>query len=290
MPHATKKERSTGTLADRAYRLLKHGILRGEFPEGGFLDESAILSRYSIGRTPFREACNRLHNEQLLEVVPRRGYLVPELSFRAVRDLLETRIMIEGVAAELAALRAEAADIAALETHYKEALNAARGGSVLDALIEANQKFHLQIARMTRNRELESVLRGLLERSTRLVYLAASGSKAVPRDIETLLKPIVEAIRKKDTTAAHNAVVADITHGQLNALGRDVWGAASGVRRNGFLLESARLRDARQQVDFPKTSGGTLEAATVLPGSLRATKSRAKRMSREKIRETRHTM
>lgn len=241
MPRPTKKQRPTGTLADRAYKLLKHGILRGEFPEGSFLDESAILSRYSIGRTPFREACNRLHNEQLLEVVPRRGYLVPELSFRAVRDLLETRIMLEGVAAELAALRAEPADIAALEAHYREALDAARSSSGLDSLIEANQKFHLQIASMTHNREIESVLRGLLERSTRLVYLAASGSKAVPRDIETLLKPILEAIRKRNAAAAHEAVVADITHGQLNALGRDVWGAASGVRRNGFLLESNKL-------------------------------------------------
>jgi DNA-binding GntR family transcriptional regulator len=171
-------------------------------------------------------------------VVPRRGYLVPELSFRAVRDLLETRIMLEGLAAELAARRAEPPDIAALEVHYKEALEAARSAS-LDALIEANQKFHLQLARMTHNRELESLLRGLLERSTRLVYLAASGSKAVPRDIETLLKPIVDAIRKKNAAAAHDAVVADITHGQLNALGRDVWGAASGVRRNGFVLEKS---------------------------------------------------
>lgn len=241
MTRPKNKERPSGTLVDRAYRSLKHGILRGEFPEGSFLTESSILSRYSIGRTPFREACNRLHNEQLLEVVPRRGYFVPELSFRAVRDLLETRIMLEGVAAELAALRAEPSEVQTLETHYKEARSAARAPSGLDALIEANQKFHLQIARMTHNKEFEMLLRGVLERSTRLVYLAASGSNEVPRDIETLLKPIVDAIRKKNAVAAHDAVVADITRGQLNALGRDVWGAASGVRRNGFLLEKNKV-------------------------------------------------
>jgi DNA-binding GntR family transcriptional regulator len=237
MAGARKKERSIGTLADRAYRLLKHGILHGEFPEGSFLTESAILSRYTIGRTPFREACNRLHNEQLLEVVPRRGYFVPELSFRAARDLLETRIMLEGLAAELAAVRAEAEEVHTLEQYYKEALVAAKDPRGLDALIEVNQRFHLQIVRMAHNREFETLLRGVLERSTRFVYLAARGSKEVPRDIETLLKPIVEAIRKKDAAAAHHAVVADITRGQLNALGRDVWGAAAGIRRNGFLLE-----------------------------------------------------
>ena len=222
-----KKQAGSGTLADRAYGLLKHGILHGEFPEGSFLRETEILPRYSIGRTPFREACNRLHNEQLLAAVPRRGYFVPELSFRGVRDLLETRILLEGMAAELAALRAEPAEIDELEKCYKEALQAARNSKSLDALIESNQRFHLQIARMSHNRELENLLRGVLERSIRLVYLAASGSKQVPKDIEILLKPVVDAIRRKNPAAAHNAVTADIAQGQLNALGRDFWGDAS---------------------------------------------------------------
>src|SRR3954452_4398298 len=130
---------TNGTLADCAYGLLKHGIMHGEFPEGEFLKESDILGRYSIGRTPFREACNRLHNEQLLAVVPRRGYFVPELSFRGVRDLLETRIILEGIAAELAAVRAEPAEVDRLDALYDEALVAARKATGFDALIESNQ-------------------------------------------------------------------------------------------------------------------------------------------------------
>ncbi len=233
-------EHGTGTLAERAYRLLKHGILHGEFPEGAFLNEAEILSRFSIGRTPFREACNRLHNEQILEMVPRRGFFVPEVSFRAVRDLLETRIMLEGIAAELAALRAEPPEIELLEQRYEEALRAAHTPAGLDRIIEANRSFHLQIARMAHNREFEALLRGILDRSTRLVYLAASSSREVPRDIEHLLKPIVDAIRRRDPVAAHDAVVADISKGQLKALGTDVWGGASAVRRNAFILEKGR--------------------------------------------------
>lgn len=217
-----KNSRKDGTLAERAYRLLKKGILRGELPEGSFLVESEILAHYAIGRTPFREACNRLHNEQLLEVVPRRGYLVPELSFRGVRDLLETRVLLESMAAELAAHRAQPEQMDELDRHYASVLRAAKNKDV-DALIEANQEFHLQIARMTHNRELEVLLRGLLERFSRLVYLAASNAKQAPRDIETLMKPIAEAIRKRNASAAQKAVVADITQGQLNVLGREFW-------------------------------------------------------------------
>jgi GntR family transcriptional regulator, rspAB operon transcriptional repressor len=241
MPRLKTKEHRSGTLVEHAYRVVKHGILHGEFSEGSFLNEAEILAHCGIGRTPFREACNRLHNEQLLEVVPRRGYFVPELSFRAVRDLLETRIVLEGIAAELAALRAEPGEVANLENIYKAALKAARTPRGLDTFIESNQKFHLAIAHMTHNTEFEALLRGVLERSTRLVYLAAQGAKEVPKEIQSLLKPIVDAIRRKDAVAAHEAVVADITRGQLNALGRDVWGAGSGVRRNGFLLEKNKV-------------------------------------------------
>lgn len=214
------------TLAEFAYRELKHGILHGEFPEGSFLNEAEVLKRYKIGRTPFREACNRLHNEQLLAAVPRRGYYVPELTFRGVRDLLETRIVLEGVASELAATRAEATEIEQLRGCYQEALEAAREMGGLDHLIDSNQRFHLQIARMSHNRELEGLVRGVLERSIRLVYLAASSSRQVPRDVETLLKPILDAIETRDAAAAHKAVIADITSGQLSALGRDFWGYA----------------------------------------------------------------
>ncbi len=234
-----RHEANDGTLADRAYRLLKHSILHGEIPEGAFLNEAEILPRYAIGRTPFREACNRLHNEQLLAAVPRRGYFVPELSFRGVRDLLESRIILEGIAAELAAMRAEPAEVEQLEKCYKEALDAARNARGLDALIESNQKFHLQVGRMSHNRELENILRGILERSIRLVYLAASGSRQVPKDIETLLRPILEAIQARNASAAQEAVAADIAHGQLNALGRDFWGEASN-RRQPQTLEKLR--------------------------------------------------
>lgn len=227
------------TLADFAYRELKHGILHGEFPEGSFLNETDVLRRFKIGRTPFREACNRLHNEQLLAVVPRRGYYVPELTFRGVRDLLETRIILEGIASELAATRADTAEIEELRRCYEEALQAARVPRGLDHLIASNQHFHLQIARMSHNRELETLIRGVLDRSIRLVYLAVSSSRQVPRQIETLLKPIVEAIEARDATAAHKAVVADITSGQLSALGRDFWG--DNLQRKAFGLPAGPM-------------------------------------------------
>jgi DNA-binding GntR family transcriptional regulator len=93
----------------------------------------------------------------------------------------------------------------------------------MDAQVHANTEFHLHIARMAHNRELEALLRGVLERSTRLFYMIVRSSPMLERDTQDLLKPIIQAIRKKDPAAAHKAVIRDITHGQMNVLGRDLW-------------------------------------------------------------------
>lgn len=215
--------KKTDTLAEQAYRLVKQAILRGEFPEGTFLSEAELTKRFKIGRTPYREACNRLHNEQLLEVVPRRGYFVPEMSFRAVRDLLETRLIIEGVVAELAAQRAEPEQLVEFEELFRAAVDSARKASSPETFVAANMAFHLHLARMAQNRELEGLLRGVLERSTRMFHLVVKASPAPAREVEALLRPIVEAVKGKDAAAAHQAVIKDITQGQLNVFGRELW-------------------------------------------------------------------
>jgi DNA-binding GntR family transcriptional regulator len=219
-----KKDERADTLAEKAYRAVKTGILRGEFAEGTFLSEAEVASRYGLGRTPFREACNRLFNEQFLDVVPRRGFLVRKLSFGAVRDLLETRLILEGVAAEMAAVRAEPPQIAELEALYGKVLASAKNRDI-DALVESNREFHLQIARMAHNGELESLLRGVLERVTRLLYLAGRSSAHPEHEAQIMLRPIVEALKARNPAAAHEAVVNDIARGQLNVFGRDLWAA-----------------------------------------------------------------
>src|SRR5437899_11598484 len=114
MGRNSKRSAPMRTLTEKAYLCIKEGIVRGEIEEGVFLTEKEIMKRYRIGRTPFREACNRLHYEHLLEVVPRRGYLVPQMCLQEVRDLFALRVRVEGGVAELAPIRAKPRDIDSL--------------------------------------------------------------------------------------------------------------------------------------------------------------------------------
>jgi DNA-binding GntR family transcriptional regulator len=130
-----------------------------------------VRRKYGIGRTPFREACNHLHHEQLLEVVPHRGYLVSEISFRAVREMFEVRLILEGVIAELAALRGTAEDAEELERLAQRTWSLTASKNNPEELVKANTRLHLCIARMAQNRELQRLVAGILDRTERLSYL-----------------------------------------------------------------------------------------------------------------------
>lgn len=211
---------SARTLTEKAYICIKEGIVRGEIEEGVFLSERDITKKYGIGRTPFREACNRLHHEHLLEVVAHRGYLVPRMSLQEVRDLFEIRVLVEGALAELAAVRATAREIDELARLAGESFSV--GTSQGDnGRAEVNANFHLHLATMAHNGELLRLERGVLERTRRLDYSVARsiGAQRSEMSLQTLHQPIVDAIRRRDRTAARSTVVHDIQQAQTILVG-----------------------------------------------------------------------
>ena len=208
------------TQTERAYTALKGAILRGKIPEGDFLSEVEMMRKFGIGRTPYREACNRLHHEGLLEVVPRRGYRIPEMSFSIVRELFEARLLLEGIIAELAAQRASEEEISELERLARQSFRITPRNDYFDDIIKANTEFHLCLAHMTRNRELTRTLTNILERTQRLMYVELRDSAVEAAEIVPLHRAIAKAIRKRDPAAAREAVRRDVMLGQSATLGK----------------------------------------------------------------------
>lgn len=219
MARKSKSMAPNTTVTERAYFAIKRAILVGEIREGSFLSETEVRRKYGVGRTPFREACNRLHNERILEVVPHRGYFVPELSFRAVHDIFEARLILEAAIAELAASRAEADQLQELNSIERRLLSWANSGSSYEKVVKGNTEFHLCLAKMTQNRELFELAKRILEQTERLSYLeyrAAGFNKPLTKKLHG---PIVQAISRRDPSAARKAVLNDIAQAQVVTAG-----------------------------------------------------------------------
>jgi len=203
---------SLGSLTERAYRVLRAGILRGELKDGMFLTEGDAKARFHIGHTPFREACNRLLYEGLLESMPRRGYFIPQMSIHKVRNLFETRTLVETQAVELAAVRATPLQIQKMAELLKEPVVHTHPTDPMDALVRANSKFHLALAEMTQNEEIVRVVSSVLDRAARLVYLSKSD---LPNfDVHSLHRPIFNALRKRNASLARKLLLTDLRSGQ----------------------------------------------------------------------------
>lgn len=223
-----RKAELSGTQTERAYRLLKTAILRGELAEGAFISEQELLQRYGISRTPLREACNRLHHEELLEVVPRRGYFITELTFVKVRDTFEARIYLEGMAGQIAAERAHPTQLAEMGEILQKAQMLVGSPNADEVLIKMNTEFHVCLSRMTQNEELVRIITAMLEKTERLSYIEHRCRRYQPSDFEKNHRVIFEALKRQDANAVRESVVADITEAQAAVLGHDLQGVLSG--------------------------------------------------------------
>jgi DNA-binding GntR family transcriptional regulator len=104
------RDADDATLTDRAYRQLEEMIVTLQLPPGTAVSEQALAQRVEIGRTPIREALQRLARDGLVVILPRRGILVSEINVRTQLRLLEVRRELERLLTRLAAERASAAE------------------------------------------------------------------------------------------------------------------------------------------------------------------------------------
>ena len=98
------------SLTDRAYDHLEEMIVTLQLPPGSAVSETALSQRLGIGRTPIREALQRLARERLVTILPRRGIIVSEINVKSQLRLLEVRREVERLVAKSAARRATPAE------------------------------------------------------------------------------------------------------------------------------------------------------------------------------------
>lgn len=83
------------SLKDKAYDHIKEKIVSCEYIPGDFLDEKVLISEIGASRTPIREALNKLEQENLIQILPKKGVLVTQISYKDVVDTYELRLFIE---------------------------------------------------------------------------------------------------------------------------------------------------------------------------------------------------
>ncbi|WP_218054320.1 GntR family transcriptional regulator [Phenylobacterium immobile] len=143
-----------GLLSDRIRNALTDEIASGGLPAGSQLDEQQLADRFGASRTPVREALRQLAVGGFVEIRPRRGAVVTQMTPEAIMDMFEAMAEIEAMCARLAAHRITPLERSRLMQLHEESAGAVSSGD-LDAYDAFNRDFHAALYRATHNRFLE---------------------------------------------------------------------------------------------------------------------------------------
>lgn len=153
-------------LRDVVFNTLRQAILRGELKPGERLMEIQLANKLGVSRTPIREALRKLELEGLVNMVPRKGAEVADITEKSLRDVLEVRKALEELSVQLACEKITEEEIEELKRvaeRFKDTLN----DQDVTKIAEADVAFHDVIYTATDNQKLILLLNNLREQMYR---------------------------------------------------------------------------------------------------------------------------
>jgi len=204
---------------DLVFQILRESILTELFRPGERLNIKDLRAKLGVSLTPIRDAINRLAAEGLVEIRPRSGTFVTDLSAEEVAETFEIRSALECLAAEKMITRVTAQDIElirALVADIEQPVTNERERSLHE---RKNVELHSLIVELSGNRKLVEIYRGLnahikiarihhsREGWTQRIEKEIAEHRAILRAIEERdLQSLIQALRQHIQHASHSLV------------------------------------------------------------------------------------
>jgi len=159
-------------LDEFAYQSIIKLILGNHFRPGDFLLETELAKSLELSRTPVRHALGQLVAEGFLDKKKKKGCIIPVPSPEDARNVFYVREHIEGLAAATAARHATDKDILYLQDllEKERSVKLSSNRDTKMTYFTINEKFHLGIARISRNRYIEQYCRHSFWRSHTYIF------------------------------------------------------------------------------------------------------------------------
>jgi len=195
----------TALRREQVYHRLRRDILDCALPPGARLHEPELAERFSISKSPVRDALLRLEAEKLVIVRPRKAYQVAPLSVSDAREFFELRTVLEQACVLNAARNAADSSLRALDRFRTTHSNGNAGD-----FIAYNREFHLGITKLCDNRRLAGTAADLIEQFDRFVIVSVQRLPAA--DPEVLIAEHCHIIDALQARAARKAAALLSSH------------------------------------------------------------------------------
>lgn len=204
-------EQQKSVRAAEIFTILKHRILRWEYPPGHRFTEEEICREFGVSRSPVRETLRMLEENGLVDKVPYRGCTVKQPNVQEINELYDVRIILESAVVEYLAEHGLPPEVGTSLRITWRSLPEIAAQRAIDSVELANQDrtFHETLALATGNKTLYDLLSGI---NDRLHFIRMTDITTIDRLWETCQQHmhILESITLRDAASAKVAMRANI--------------------------------------------------------------------------------
>jgi DNA-binding GntR family transcriptional regulator len=227
------ERRPPETASDYVSNEIRAWILDGTFDLGSRLDQQVLAERLGVSIIPVRESLRQLEAEGLVEILPRRGAFVANLSLPQITEINRIRERLEELALRLAGPHFEASHLQkAADLNRRMAMMPLEGQA--QAWSEVNRQFHFMLYAPSDSPLLLQMINTLWDRM--LLYREVNAARAVNR---------VHAVDE------HAEILRNVVAGDIPAAARSV---RKHIRRSARALSASAVAEDGDPVQMPVES------------------------------------
>ncbi|GKX27737.1 GntR family transcriptional regulator [Vallitalea longa] len=204
-------------LKQKTYEYIKNKILTCELKPGSDISEEKLAMELGISRTPVREAIMRLGQENLVNIYPRKGSFVSEITLKDIQEVLQIREIVETQVAVLVCKSIDKEKLLYFRQEFEKFDTEERYNSYED-FFELDIAFHKFIVSSNGNQNLVEIMDKVYDKDYRIRVLTTNMFKTERlRNREEHLN-IIDAFLEEDVEKVEEYLSEHIQKAKYRAL------------------------------------------------------------------------
>ena len=194
-------------IRDGVYEKIRADILTCVLAPGSRVFENDLANRYNVSKSPIRDALLRLQEQGLIEVLPRKGYLICPISIADAHNLYEMRLLLEKASIRRACDEASDQGLASLD-EFRAVDNSDLANWVL-----YNRNFHRQISELSGNTRMTKITAEIIDQFDRLTFVGVSHVPSAVTSEEFVSEhcEIIDALQARDRSKVTRLITKHIS-------------------------------------------------------------------------------
>jgi DNA-binding GntR family transcriptional regulator len=159
-------------LKEKSYIYIREKIISGELKPGESIVEDELQEEMGVSRTPVREALMKLENDKLVNIFPRKGIFVSNITAKTIKEVFQIRQMIEPKALEIGKDNISKEWLLDMKNKFENVPSSLKSDiDIKNYYVELDRIFHSYIIDACRNQFLTDIMNNIWYQNQRIRIL-----------------------------------------------------------------------------------------------------------------------